>query len=198
MLLLELTLSEVLSCYSMDSLTLGCTYRYWSAHRYTIMIVTSVPIHHRVCRGGGVLSCYSMEPLTLGCTYRYWSAHRYTIMIVTSVPIHHRACWFLKKKTNIIIRDRSFLVQIFKSEQCSYLLKDIVSCQRGGSPTNRSGSDKTRGQGSFGPSTGVPDLQGSLQPAELDNHLDINFKKERTAHLIRFFLLRQGEPGTSQ
>ncbi len=27
-----------------------------------------------------------------------------------------------------------------------------------GSPTNRSGSDKTRGQGSFGPSTGGPDL----------------------------------------
>ena len=34
-------------------------------------------------------------------------------------------------------------------------------------PTNRSGSDKTRGQGSFGPSTGGPDLQGSLQPTEL-------------------------------
>ncbi len=27
-----------------------------------------------------------------------------------------------------------------------------------GSPTNRPGSDKTRGQGSFGPSTGGPDL----------------------------------------
>ena len=36
-----------------------------------------------------------------------------------------------------------------------------------GSPTNRLGSDKTRGQGSFGPSTGGPDLQGSLQSAEL-------------------------------
>ncbi len=28
-----------------------------------------------------------------------------------------------------------------------------------GSPTNRPGSDKTRNQGSFGPSTGGPDLQ---------------------------------------
>ncbi len=38
-----------------------------------------------------------------------------------------------------------------------------------GSPTNRSGNDKTRGQGSFGPSTGGPDLHMSLQPAELTN-----------------------------
>ena len=37
-----------------------------------------------------------------------------------------------------------------------------------GSPTNRPGSDKTRGQGSFGPSTGGPDLRGS----KLGNHLD--------------------------
>ncbi len=49
-----------------------------------------------------------------------------------------------------------------------------------GSPTNRPGSNKTRGQGSFGTSTGGPDL------------------KERNAHLIRPILLRQGEPGTSQ
>ena len=39
-----------------------------------------------------------------------------------------------------------------------------------GSPTNHPGSDKKRGQGSFGPSTGEPDLQGSLK---LDNYLDI-------------------------
>ena len=37
-----------------------------------------------------------------------------------------------------------------------------------GSPTNRSGSDKTRGQGSFGPPTGGPVLHGSLQPVELN------------------------------
>ena len=48
----------------------------------------------------------------------------------------------------------------------------IVTYQRGGSPTNRTGGDKTRDQRSFGPSTGGPDLQGSLQPAELGNHLD--------------------------
>ncbi len=53
-----------------------------------------------------------------------------------------------------------------------------------GSPTNRSGSDKTWGQGSFGPSTGGPDLQGSLQHAEIT----------KTPH----DLLRQGKPGTSQ
>ncbi len=29
---------------------------------------------------------------------------------------------------------------------------------KAGYPTNRPGSDKTRGQGSFGPSTGEPDL----------------------------------------
>ncbi len=48
-----------------------------------------------------------------------------------------------------------------------------------GSPTNGPGSDKTQGQGSFGPSTGGPDLYKNL-------------KKKRTAHLI------QGDPGTSQ
>ena len=42
-----------------------------------------------------------------------------------------------------------------------------------GSPTNRQGSDKTQGQGCFGPSTGGPDLQGS----KLGNHLDKSFKK---------------------
>ncbi len=44
----------------------------------------------------------------------------------------------------------------------------IVACQRGevGSPTNppwAPGSDKTQGQGSFGPFTGGLDLLGSLQ-----------------------------------
>ncbi len=43
----------------------------------------------------------------------------------------------------------------------------------------RRGSDKTRGQGSFGPFTGGQDLQGSLQPAELT--------KKRTAYWIRLF-----------
>ncbi len=44
----------------------------------------------------------------------------------------------------------------------------VLSCAgKAGFPTNRLGSDKTRGQGSFSPSTGGPDLQGSLQPAEL-------------------------------
>ncbi len=49
-----------------------------------------------------------------------------------------------------------------------------------GSPTNRPGSDKTRDQGSFGPSTGGPDLDKYLKKDD------------------RLFLLRQGEPGTSQ
>ena len=43
-----------------------------------------------------------------------------------------------------------------------------------GFPTNRPGSDKTRGQGSFGPSTGGPDL------------------KERIAHLIRLIFTKTG------
>ncbi len=58
-----------------------------------------------------------------------------------------------------------------------------------GSPTNRLGSDKTRGQGSL-----TIDKLDKIQ----FNHLDKNLKKERTAHLIPLFLLRQGEPGTSQ
>ena len=36
-----------------------------------------------------------------------------------------------------------------------------------GSPTNSPASDKTQGQASLGPSTGGPDIHGSLQPAEL-------------------------------
>ncbi len=73
-----------------------------------------------------------------------------------------------------------------------------------GSPKNRSGSDKTQGKGSFGPSTGGPDLQGSLQPAELtktpqDIYLDKKNLKKETDHTFDSpFLLRQGEPGTSQ
>ncbi len=62
-----------------------------------------------------------------------------------------------------------------------------------GSPTNRTGSDKTRGQGSFGPSTG-----GHLTIDELDYYLDKIFKKETNRILDSPFLLRQGEPGTSQ
>ena len=68
--------------------------------------------------------------------------------------------------------------------------KILSRASEAGSPTNCPGSDKTRGQGSFGPSTGGPDLQGSLQLTiiKLDNYLDIKFKKKkRTAHLIRLF-----------
>ncbi len=67
-----------------------------------------------------------------------------------------------------------------------------------GSPTNRMGSDKTQDQRSFGPSTGGPDLQGSLQPAELGNHLDKNLKRTNRTPDSPYFSLRQGEPGTSQ
>ncbi len=59
-------------------------------------------------------------------------------------------------------------------------IKILSRASEAGSPRNRSGSDKTRGQGSFGLSTGGPDLQGSLQPAELtklDNHLDKKLDK---------------------
>ena len=59
---------------------------------------------------------------------------------------------------------------------------NIVAASEAGSPTNRLGSDKARGQGSFGPSTGGPDL------IKLDNYLDIKkLKKKQTAHLIRLF-----------
>ncbi len=64
-------------------------------------------------------------------------------------------------------------------------LKKISRASEVGSPTNppwAPGSDKTRGQGSFGP---------------LAMTTYKNIKKKRTVHLTRF-LLRQGEPGTSQ
>ncbi len=89
-------------------------------------------------------------------------------------------------------------VQVDKRGQSENNFEMILSrASKAGSPTNRSGSDKSWGQGSFGLSTGGPDLQGSLQPAELhvkhltvdklDNYLDKNFKKKRSAHLIRLF-----------
>ncbi len=60
--------------------------------------------------------------------------------------------------------------------------KILSRASEAGSPINRSGSDKTRGQGSFGPSTGGPDLQGSdlmhvkhLTIDKLDNYLDKKF-----------------------
>ncbi len=56
----------------------------------------------------------------------------------------------------------------------------IVACQRGGV------------------SNEPPGQRQDMGPSKLGNHLDRKFLKERTAHLIRLFLLRQGEPGTSQ
>ena len=48
------------------------------------------------------------------------------------------------------------------SSRCNYCsLNYYTRASEAGSPTNRSGSDKTQGQGSFSPSTGGP-----------DNHLD--------------------------
>ncbi len=54
-----------------------------------------------------------------------------------------------------------------------------------GSPTNRSGSDKTR-------------ASKHLTIGKLDNHLDKNLKKGTNRTFDSPFLLRQGEPGTSQ
>ncbi len=60
---------------------------------------------------------------------------------------------------------------------------NIVACQRGGvsnKPPWAPGSDKTRGQGSFGPFTGGLDLF---------NYLEKKFKKKEKqhAHLTRFY-----------
>ena len=63
------------------------------------------------------------------------------------------------------------------SLSCKYILSRASNA---GSPTNHPGSDKTRDQGCFGPSTGGPDL------------------KETNRTFDSPFLLRQGEPGTSQ
>ncbi len=65
-----------------------------------------------------------------------------------------------------------------------------------GSPTNRSGSDKTRGQGSFGPSTDGHVKHLTL--GKLDNHQDKKNLKGMNHTFDSPFLLRQGEPGTSQ
>ncbi len=79
--------------------------------------------------------------------------------------------------------------------ECWLLQVTIIlsRASKAGSPTNFSGSDKTRGQGYFGPSTGGPDLQGKL-----DNHLDKKNLKGTNRTFDLPFLLRQGEPGTSQ
>ncbi len=60
----------------------------------------------------------------------------------------------------------------FSLATISSLIENIycrVPAARRGLQRTARGSDKTRGQGSFGPSTGGPDLQG--------NHLDKNFKR---------------------
>ncbi len=49
------------------------------------------------------------------------------------------------------------------------ILYILSRASEAGSPMNRLGSDKTRGQGSFGPSTGGPDLQGLLVCIRLVN-----------------------------
>ncbi len=62
-----------------------------------------------------------------------------------------------------------------------HLYMYILSCaSEAGSPANRRGSDKIWGQGSFGPSTGGQVIMAKYL-------YRINFKKKRTAHLIRLF-----------
>ena len=63
-----------------------------------------------------------------------------------------------------------------------YTLKNIATCQRGGVPNEPLGQRQDTGPGIL-----------PLKISKLDNHLDKNFKRERTAHLIRPFLLRQGD-----
>ena len=68
----------------------------------------------------------------------------------------------------------------------------IVACQRGGvsnKPPWAPGSDKTPGQGSFGPFKGGLDLAIITQE---------KLKKRETDRTFDPFLVRQGEPGTSQ
>ncbi len=75
---------------------------------------------------------------------------------------------------------------------------DIVACQCDGvsnKPPWAPGSDKTWGQGPFGPFTGGLDLRGSLQPAELNQE---KLKKKETDRTFDPFLLRQGKPGMPQ
>ncbi len=87
------------------------------------------------------------------------------------------AFFFIEPSTHFI----HFCFPFHPNTQTGLRISHILSrASETGSPTNRSGSNKTRGQGSFGPSTGGPDLQGSLQTAELT-------KKEQTAYLIRLF-----------
>ncbi len=68
-----------------------------------------------------------------------------------------------------------------------------------GSPTNppwAPGSDKTRGQGSFGAFTGGLDLLG--EPDYFSHDSLYKILKRNKPHIWLTFLLRQGEPGTSQ
>ena len=67
-----------------------------------------------------------------------------------------------------IINKRNIFIMVYICDFSSTIYSILSRASEAGSPTNRPGSDKTQGQGSFGPSTGGPDLQGSLQPAELN------------------------------
>ena len=75
----------------------------------------------------------------------------------------------------------SVLVTTYKAETTwfSVFSLHIVACQRGGVSTKLLGQQQDTGPGSFGPSTGGSNLQ-------TNRILDLPF------------LLRQGEPGTSQ
>ncbi len=81
--------------------------------------------------------------------------------------------------------------QVYLLPQVDHLFIHVLSrASEVGSPTNppwAPGSDKTQGQGSFGLFTGGLAIIAYTKIK----------KKRRTAHLIRF-LLREGEPGTSQ
>ena len=94
--------------------------------------------------------------------------------------LFHGACVFLMRQNwqwLLIILLIIPLIHSLKSYSYTYILS---RASEAGSPTNRPGSDKTQGHGSLGPSTGGPDLQGSLPRHK-------NFKRNEPHIWFAFF-----------
>ena len=104
-------------------------------------------------------------------------------VIITCLDTNKRSVLHTGKATLKIIckkKKRTLVPLIFKLQ--IYRREFILSrASEAGSPTSPLGSGQRQDRG----------------PGIL-NYLYKNFKKKRTVHLIRLFLLRQGEPSTSQ
>ncbi len=81
-------------------------------------------------------------------------------MLPINKPCHFCSTYIWLHNDMVTVWDLFVVSTKLLSILVMYKLNSILSrASEAGSPTNRLGSDKTRGQGSFGPSIGGPDLQ---------------------------------------